>query len=85
MRRQRWLAATGGSAGYAVPAATVLFTTGIANTFGVNLAGLVNGMTYTIGVRAFNAVAEEPNTYTVSVTADATGPGPVDSLSGIAI
>jgi hypothetical protein len=37
-----------------------------------------------IGVRAFNAVAEETNTKTVTVTADATGPSAVNSLTATA-
>jgi len=74
-----------GSVNYTSPAATVLFTTGIANTFGVNVTGLPDATTYLIGVRAYNSTAEEPNTYTVSVLTDATGPGPVDSLTGIAV
>ncbi len=69
---------------YSSPAATVLFDAGIANTFACNLAGLIGGTTYTIGVRAYNAIAEEANTNTVTVTADATGPSPVVQLTGIA-
>ena len=44
----------------------------------------MDGVTYVIGVRAYNATAEEPNTMTVTVTADATGPEPVDSLTAVA-
>jgi hypothetical protein len=75
---------TGGSPNYSTPAATVLFATGAANTFVANLASMTNGTTYTIGVRAYNATAEEPNIKTVSVTADSTGPEQVDSLAGFA-
>ena len=53
---------TGGSPGYGSPAATVSFVAGSANAFVTNLAGLTGGATYQIGVRAYNAVAEEPNT-----------------------
>jgi len=75
---------TGGLPNYGSPAATVAFSTGIANTFVSNLAGFTDGTTYTIGVRAYNATAEESNTNTVSVTADATGPAAVVSLTGTA-
>jgi hypothetical protein len=77
-------AGTGGSPNYGSPAATVAFSTGIANTFVSNLAGFVDGTTYTIGVRAYNATAEESNTNTVTVTADATGPAAVGALAGTA-
>jgi hypothetical protein len=69
---------------YTTVEATTLFNTGIANTFVANLASLADGTTYTIGVRAYNATAEENNTTTVSVTADATGPAAVDDLVGVA-
>jgi hypothetical protein len=75
---------TGGTPNYSSPAATVLFDAGIANSFVCNLTGLFNGTIYTIGVRAYNASAEESNTNTVTVTADATGPSPVVQLTGIA-
>jgi hypothetical protein len=71
------------SMNYANPVATVLFTSAIANTFVANLTGLTDGTLYMIGVRAFNSTAEESNTVTVSMTADATGPLPVDSLVAI--
>ncbi len=74
---------TGEMPSYTMPAATVLFSTGIANSFVVNMTGFSDGVTYSIGVRAFNTTAEEPNTYAVTVTAIATGPGPVDGLVGI--
>jgi len=76
---------TGGAPSYSSPAATVSFSAGIANTFVSNLAGLTGGTTYQIGVRAYNAVAEEPNTSFVSVTADSAGPAAVDSLIATAI
>jgi hypothetical protein len=75
---------TGGTPNYATPAATVLYASAIANTFVANLNGLTNGTTHTIGVRAYNATAEETNTSTVNVTADATGPAAVDSLTATA-
>ncbi len=69
---------------YTAITATVLFTTGIVNTFVANLSGLADEVVYTIGVRAYNATAEEPNTTTVSVTAEAVGPDAVDNLVGVA-
>jgi hypothetical protein len=73
-----------GAPNYATPAATVLFSIGIAGSFVSNLTSLTDETTYTIGVRAFNAVAEEPNTVTVSATAEAVGPAAVDALVGVA-
>jgi hypothetical protein len=70
---------------YSTPVATVLYANSIAGTWGTTLTGLSDDTTYTIGVRAFNATAEEPNTTTVTVTADSTGPAAVDGLTAIAI
>jgi hypothetical protein len=75
---------TTGVPNYATPAATVLFTSGVANSFVGNLAGLTNGVTYTIGVRAYNATGEETNTNTATVIADSTGPTAVQSLTATA-
>jgi hypothetical protein len=75
---------TGGEPNYSSSAATVAFSTGIANTFVSTLTGLTDGTAYTIGVRAYSATGEEPNTNTVVVTADATGPTAVDSLTAVA-
>ncbi len=71
---------TGGTPSYSSPAATVAFSTGILSTFICNLPGLSGGTTYSIGVRAYNAVGEETNAVVVSVIADADGPAAVDSL-----
>jgi hypothetical protein len=76
---------TGGSPNYATPAATVAYGTGIFNTLVANLSSLTNETTYCIGVRAHNTSGEETNTTSVSVTADATGPKSVDSLTASAI
>ena len=73
-----------GPLSYATPTTTVLFSQGIANSYVANMAGFIDGTTYTIGVRAFNATAEEMNTNAVAVTAIATGPAAVDSLVGVA-
>jgi hypothetical protein len=78
---------TGGTPNYASPAATVSFNGAIAGSgaFLADLAGLTDGVTYTIGVRAYNSTAEEPNTVTVDCAADATGPSAVLSLTATAI
>lgn len=76
---------TGGVVSYGSPAATVSFQAAIAGSFVTDLTGLVNGTVYTIGVRAYNSTAEEPNTVTVNCAADATGPAAVVSLSATAI
>lgn len=75
---------TGGTPNYMTPATTISYLSGLTNTFVANLAGLTDSATYTIGVRAYNATAEETNTYTVTAMADSTGPGAVDQLTGIA-
>ena len=47
-----------------------------------DVAGLVDGTTYTVATRAYNATGDDGNTVTVAVTASATGPLPVAALSG---
>lgn len=74
-----------GAVSYITPAATVLYSAGFANTFQATLAGLADGVVYSIGVRAYNSSAEEKNTAFVTVTADSTGPSPVVGLTGTAI
>jgi hypothetical protein len=76
---------TGGIPDYSTPAALVPYGVGIFNAFVANLSGLADGVTYAIGVRSFNASGEEANTKSLGVTADATGPRPVDSLNAAAI
>ncbi len=71
---------TGGIVNYTTPVATVLWGTMVAGSFVANLTGLTNGATYTMGVRAYNATAEETNTNTVSATAVSVGPTAVESL-----
>lgn len=70
---------------YTQPATTVPYGKGLFNTFVADLTGLTDGATYRVGVRAYNLSGEEPNTTSVTVTADATGPGPVDLLISTAI
>ena len=76
---------TGGAPSYATPAATISYATGIQSTFVANLSGLTDGTTYAIGVRSYNASGEEANTASLGVTADATGPLPVDHLTATTI
>ena len=73
---------SGAAPSYATPAATINYNTGSFGQFVANLSGLTGAITYTVGVRAFNATAEEANTNTVTVTADTTGPLAVDHLVG---
>ena len=73
-----------GAPNYTVPATTIGYASGISNTFVANLSGLTDSVTYKIGVRAYNATAEEANTNTVTVAADSTGPSAVVGLTGIA-
>lgn len=76
---------TGGTPSYASPAATVSYASAIAGAYQKVLTGLVDGTTYAVGIRAYNATSEETNTTTVSVTATSSGPLPVVSLSGSAV
>ena len=80
-----WRGALGGGMNYAVPAATVSFQSAIAGTFVANIPGLVNGVQYLVGVRAYNGVAEENNVNVVSVKANSVGPTAVVSLTATAI
>jgi hypothetical protein len=73
-----------GELSYATPPTTVLYSQGIANSYVANLTGFTGGTTYTIGVRAYNATAEEMNTNAVTLTAIATGPAQVDGLVVVA-
>ncbi|MGO9915337.1 MAG: fibronectin type III domain-containing protein [Isosphaeraceae bacterium] len=74
-----------GSVSYTTPVATVSYASSIANVWTAVITGLSDGTTYSFGVRAFNAVAEEPNTATVTCTSDASGPGAVQGLMGVAV
>ena len=70
---------------YALPTATVLAGTVLpGGSFSVDVPGLLNGVQYLIGVRAYNAVAEEANTNTVTATPDSEGPSQVTGLSAVA-
>lgn len=71
---------TGGTPNYGSIAATVAYT-GLMH-YQTTLSGLTSGATYTIGVRAYNALAEEPNTNTATATADGAAPKSVVNLQG---
>lgn len=74
----------GSTLSYATPAATVAANTSIQGAFHANLTG-IDGVSYTVGVRAYNSSGEEQNTVTRSVTADGSGPLPISSLASVAI
>jgi hypothetical protein len=76
-----WRPGASSSIDYAVPTATVSYSSGIANNFQANMPGFVNGQQYLVGVRAYNATATEQNTRAVIVTALGVGPAAVASLS----
>jgi len=74
-----------GSVSYSAPVATVSYGASIANVWTAVITGLSNGTTYSFGVRAYNATAEETNTASVTCTSDATGPGAVQLLTAVAV
>jgi len=82
--RSIWRSAIGAAPNYGSIAATVAYNAAILNTFVANIPALTSGTTYAVGVRAFNASAEEANTNVVNVTADSIGPAAVDSLTATA-
>ncbi len=70
---------TSGQLSYGTPQQTVVYVKG-RSAYGVTLTGYSGGAACTLGVRAVNAVGEEPNTTTITVVALATGPTAVDAL-----
>lgn len=54
-------------------------------SYSATISGLTADLTYQFGVRAYNAVAEDPNTEVVSATIDGTGPAPPDNFTISAI
>jgi hypothetical protein len=72
-----------GAVDYATVAATVAYSGPRVPPRAV-LAGLTDGTTYLVAVRAYNAVGEEPNTVAVAVTADATAPANPENLTATA-
>ena len=79
---QRWSRAIGGCPPFTAPRATV--TSSIAGSFGANISGLSNGVTYGVVVRAYNATGSETNDNVVVVTATSVGPAAVESLTATA-
>jgi Fibronectin type III domain len=75
---------SGGSPDYTNPVATVVAGTALLGQYTTLIKGLTNGVTYQVGVRAFNATAEEKNTFTTSVVALSVGPEAVVGLTGVA-
>jgi hypothetical protein len=75
----------GASPSYTSPVAIVAYSTGYLNTFKADLTGLTGGTAYSVGVRAYNATGEEPNTIAVGFTAGAAGPLAVSSLSSSSV
>jgi len=76
---------SGGTPNYSTIRATVSGGAALGGTYVANLAGLTDGVAYSLAVRAFNTTAEENNTATVSVVADATGPSSVISLTSTVV
>jgi hypothetical protein len=75
---------SGSSLDYSQPASTVLWSSSRSGSFSSDVSSLRDGMVYTVAVRSFNAVGEEPNKIALIVTADSTPPTAVDSLRVVA-
>jgi hypothetical protein len=73
------------SVSYATPAATVAYVPGSVRPYQATLTSLTDGALYQVSVRAYNASGEESNTTVMSVTAKATGPKAVDSLTATVV
>jgi hypothetical protein len=73
-----------GAVDYTTPIATIDYSPAL-RSYRATISGLAHGTTYLIGVRAFNATSEEPNTVTVVVTGDTTGPDAVDDLGATVV
>lgn len=69
---------------YAGVLATVPYVAG-SRTFSATLSGLTDSAVYQVAARSYNATATEANADTVTFTADATGPDPVDGLAASVI
>ncbi|MDR3622800.1 MAG: hypothetical protein P4L85_25830 [Paludisphaera borealis] len=65
---------------YTTPAAVAPYATDLSGTFAVEIGPLVDGVTYAVGVRAYNTYGEEHNTTSVPVRADGLPPSPLDCL-----
>jgi hypothetical protein len=75
----------GSTPDYSSPVATVSASPGLIGRYATVLSGLLNGVVYSVGVRAFNTAAEDANTYAVSVMAVSVGPNAVIGLTATAI
>ena len=74
-----------GTLSYTAPTAVVAAGAVLpGGSYVANVPGLADGVTYIVGVRAYNATGEETNTATVTATADAIGPTAVTGLSAVA-
>lgn len=71
---------TGGTPNYAAVAATVAYLGPVAHRTTLT-SGLTSGTAYTIGVRAYNASGEEPNTAVATATPTTSAPANVAGLS----
>jgi hypothetical protein len=76
----RVYAQAGALTDYTTPAAVAPYTAGLSGNFAVEIGPLADGAAFAVGVRSYNAVAEERNTDSVRVEADASPPSPPDSL-----
>ncbi len=75
---------SGGSPNYAAPAGTVTALDGIFPRYSTLITGLTTGITYSVGVRAFNSAGEEANTRFVNVLLKGSAPRAVVNLTATA-
>ena len=75
---------TGPVADYSLPVLTVDWSSARFGCFSAELGGLGSGSPRSIGVRSYNAVAEEQNTTVLIVTPDGSPPSVVDALQAAA-
>jgi len=69
---------------YTLPVSTVPWSVGRFGCFSADLVGPGNGAPCSIGVRSYNAVAEEQNVTVLHITPDNSPPSVVDSLAAVA-
>jgi hypothetical protein len=69
---------------YSRPIAIVATSSSASGAFSTTVGDLVNGVSYLIGVRAFNSIGEENNLRSIVIVADQTPPGLVDGLEAVA-
>lgn len=73
-----------GSVSYLTPLATIPARGDLMGRYATTLTGLTVGNTYAVGVRAYNAVGEESNTYAVNCILKPAGPIAVVGLTSVA-